>query len=359
MLYMSMRKKEVFQVIGCMSGTSADGIDLALLETDGKDYVHPLSSAEFPYTLKEKKIIKAAFGLRDKNNPLVQKATDVITQAHIRALKEVEWEADMIGFHGQTIFHAPDRQITIQIGDAQTIAIEMDIPVVYDMRKNDVANGGQGAPLLPLYHHARLVDHGEPVVILNIGGVSNVTYCDGNNILAFDTGTGNAMVDDWIAKNTEQAFDKDGDIAASGHADTDLLDKWLAHPYFDKTPPKSLDRNDFQDFSVEGLSLENGAATLMAFTALSIAKAQEHFPHKAQKYFVTGGGRKNKALMALLAIHCAATFMPVEELGWNGDSLEAEGFAYLAVRSHLGLPLTLPTTTGCKEPLTGGQTALP
>jgi anhydro-N-acetylmuramic acid kinase len=354
-----MRKKEVFQVIGCMSGTSADGIDLALLETDGKEHVRTLAAAEFPYTKEEKQAIKAAFGLEDKSNAQVQKATDIITQAHIKALKETGWEADMIGFHGQTIFHAPDRHVTVQIGDAQAIAIELNIPVVYDMRKNDVQNGGQGAPLLPLYHRARLADMGEPVVILNIGGVSNITYVDGDTILAFDTGTGSAMIDDWISKHTAQAFDKDGEIAASGHADAILLDRWLAHPYFDKVPPKSLDRNDFSKFSVEGLSLENGAATLMAFTALSIAKAQDHFPHKAHKYFVTGGGRKNKAMMALLAIHCEAVFLPVEELGWNGDSLEAEGFAYLAVRSHLGLPLTLPTTTGCKEPLTGGQTALP
>ena len=208
-----------------------------------------------------------------------------------------------------------------------------------------------------MYHLAKLSKAVEPVVILNIGGVSNVTYINGKDILAFDTGPGNALIDDWVAKHTDQSFDENGNIASEGSANHELLSQWLDDLYFKAKPPKSLDRNSFDYCTVEDLSLEDGAATLIAFTALSIAKAREHFSQEPKSWYVTGGGRHNKALMSLLEKTCEADIKPVEDLGWNGDAIEAEGFAYLAVRSVLKLPLTLPTTKGCPEPLTGGKIA--
>lgn len=354
-----MGKTNIFQVIGCMSGTSVDGVDLALLETDGKDHIVPLDFSGFDYTAKERETIKAAFGLSDPNDPKVIAASNAVTSAHIRAIKEFGHPADLIGFHGQTIFHAPQDGVTVQIGDATRLAAETGIKVIHDFRSADVAAGGEGAPLLPLYHAARLHDKANPSAILNIGGVANVTWIHGTDILAFDTGPGNALIDDVMIGATGHPFDKDGALAAIGTIDHPRLNEWLDNLYFKAKPPKSLDRDAFAHCDITNMAVEDAIATLTAFTAYSIAAATEHFPRAAAHWYVTGGGRKNKTLMALLSDILKTPIQSAEDLDWNGDAIEAEGFAYLAVRSALGLPLSLPTTTGCAQPLSGGEIALP
>ena len=343
-----------------MSGTSVDGIDLALLETDGENHIKPLGFKSFPYTTKQRDIIKSAFGLSDRNNPNVIAAKKIITDAHINALKETGWIADLIGFHGQTIFHDPDNRTTLQIGDGEQIAKETGIKTVYDFRSADVSTGGQGAPLLPLYHQARLNNLKEPTVILNIGGVANVTWIHGNDVLAFDTGPGNALIDDHCLKHIGKPFDKDGALAMQGTVDQRLLKEWLGNLYFQIKPPKSLDRDAFINCTPDDLTNEDALATLTAFTAQSIATGAKHFPRPATEWYVTGGGRHNKTLIDMLKKEIGTNnVQSVEILDWNGDALEAEGFAYLAVRSVLELPLSLPNTTGCKKPMSGGKTALP
>lgn len=354
-----MGKQTVFQVIGCMSGTSVDGIDLALLETDGLSHVRPLAFETYAYSDAQRSTIKAAFGLKDIQDTRVVAASQAVTEAHIHALKAFHQPADMIGFHGQTIFHAPHEGVTVQIGDAKAISHALNIPVIHDFRTADVKAGGQGAPLLPLYHQARANNVEMPVAILNIGGVANVTWIDKGDILAFDTGPGNALMDDFMLSQTGKRYDDGGDLAAKGRIDEDLLAQWLENMFFQVKPPKSLDRDAFLKCRVEGFNLEDGLATLNAFTAHSIAKAQDYFPNPAKNWYVTGGGRHNKTLMESLNSLVRGVVHSVDSLGWNGDALEAEGFAYLAVRSKLGLPLSVPTTTGCHDPISGGQIALP
>jgi anhydro-N-acetylmuramic acid kinase len=264
---------------------------------------------------------------------------------------------DLIVFHGQTILHRPERRWTWQIGDGALLARLTGTDVVNDFRSADVKAGGQGAPLVPLYHAAlaRNSPLARPLAIVNIGGVGNVTYIDGDTVLAFDTGPGNAPIDDWMHRHAGVAVDKDGDSARTGRIDNAALDKMLAHPFFARKPPKSLDRLDFGMDAVEALLPQDGAATLTAFTAASIAKAREHFPESPATWIVCGGGRHNKTLMEMLQARINAQVLKAEGARWDVDALEAEAFAYLAVRSRLGLPLSLPTTTGVAQPITGGK----
>ncbi len=276
----------------------------------------------------------------------------------------------LIGFHGQTIYHAPKDGITIQIGDGDLLARETGIDVIDDFRSNDVRAGGEGAPLAPLYHAARLksakIDL--PAVILNIGGVANVTWIgpgDGN-IIAFDTGPGNALMDDWAKDKTGKPYDVDGALAVAGKPSEALVKTWFKDPYFTRKPPKSMDRDQWDiaglgqlTQELNNLRAEDGAATLMHFTAEAIIRSVVHMPAKPKRWYACGGGRHNKALMEYLGRRLGeegyGTLSEVEELGWNGDATEAECFAYLAVRSFRGLPLSVPGTTGVKEPQTGGQ----
>ena len=349
-----MSTHKVYRAIGLMSGTSLDGVDIALIETDGYGYVKSLAFESYPYDEALQTHVKKQFGNRKAD----QKAIDLITDAHIKAVKNFGHDADIIGFHGQTIYHAPDDGITVQIGDGERLAKETGIDVVYDMRSADVAAGGQGAPLLPLYHEAlvRSENLELPAVILNIGGVSNLTYVAEENILAFDTGPGNALIDDCVRSRTGAPYDKDGTLAQAGTPDKSIVQAALALPFFKQDIPKSLDRDAWDNVvkAVRPLSTEDGAATLTAFTAEANAKAAEHFPAPAKSWHIGGGGRHNKTLMAMLQNKLDAPIASINTLGWNGDALEAEGFAYLAVRSLLGEPLTLPATTGVKEPALGG-----
>jgi anhydro-N-acetylmuramic acid kinase len=265
----------------------------------------------------------------------------------------------VIGFHGQTVLHAPERRLTVQIGDGAALARHTGLDVVYDLRAADVAAGGQGAPLAPVYHRALAVRLPErPVAVLNIGGVGNVTWIgrDGTPI-AFDTGPGNALIDDWIQGRTGRAMDTDGAIAGSGRVDEDALLALLTHDYFGKVPPKSLDRNAFSLDPVRHLSLEDGAATLAAFTATSATQARAHFPEEPKLWVICGGGRRNRTLMSMIASQVESAVAPAEAAGFDGDAVEAEAWAYMAVRSLKGLPITFPGTTGVSAPLTGGVLA--
>ena len=340
-------------LIGLMSGTSMDGVDAALLETDGEDAVRPRGFVSLPYEGRERDAIRSALGAADAE--AVRAAETVVTEAHIRAVRHLlagsgAGNARAIGFHGHTLDHRPDDRFTLQVGDAGRLARETGIPVVADFRSADVAAGGQGAPLAPVYHRARLAGEPGPIAVLNIGGVANVTWIgrDGG-MLAFDTGPGNALLDDWCRRHTGEPMDRDGRLAAQGRVDEGVLERLLDSPYFAAPPPKSLDRQSFSRAPVEALSPADGAATLAAFTAAAVARAP--LPEPPRRWIVSGGGRRNPVLMAALPGPAA----PAEASGWNGDALEAEAFAYLAARRLKNLPASFPGTTGCPAPMAAGR----
>jgi len=361
---------EISKVIGLMSGTSLDGVDAALLESDGEAVARPGPGLTLPYDAETRALLRAALDeARDvaQGAPVPQSIREAerrLTEVHAEAVKALlakaalaAEEVALIGFHGQTILHRPERHWTWQIGDGAALARLTGIDVINDFRSADVKAGGQGAPLMPLYHAvlAREAGLAEPVVVVNIGGVAQVTYIRGDSVLAFDTGPGNAPIDDWMHRHSGRPVDEDGAFAATGKVNEDALAAMLANDFFARTPPKSLDRMDFGMAAVEGLSAADGAATLTAFTAASLARAREHFPEPAATWIVSGGGRHNKTLMAMLKTRVNAPVLAAEDAGWDGDALEAQGFAYLAMRSKLGLPLSLPTTTGVAQPITGGM----
>ena len=356
-----MEARKVYTVIGLMSGTSVDGIDAALIRTDGHDYVECLDFISMTYDEPIRQRIKAQFGKR-QSDPELKAVEDELTVEHAKIVKKMadkhgDLNIDLIGFHGQSVSHDPDNGFTKQIGNGELLARETGIDVINDFRWDDVKAGGQGAPLIPLYHQAlvKSADIPLPVAILNIGGVSNVTYIgeDTDDILAFDTGPGNALMDDFVLERTGTPYDMDGRLAAEGTPNHSIVERFLQNPFFDLKPPKSLDRNPWNQ-TVSILSNEDGTATLLACTRESIVASLKHLPESPKAWYVCGGGRKNATLMKGLRERLKVPVEPVDVLGWNGDALEAEGFAYLAARSLLGLPLSLPTTTGVKEPQTGG-----
>ena len=299
----------------------------------------------------------------------LRKTEKLLTSAHADAVNSLLREAGLrageiayVGLHGQTILHRPREKRTWQLGDGAWLAREIGIPVVNDFRGADIASGGQGAPLASLYHEALAHSVGAlvPMVVLNIGGLANVTYIGPERfVLAFDTGPGNALIDDWMMKHAGEPMDRDGALAEKGVVDQAAVMQMLAHPYFALPPPKSLDRLDFTDEFVSGLSLEDAVATLTAFTVLSIVRGTEHFPERERGWLVAGGGRHNLAIMKSLRGVLRAPVLPAEKAGWRGDYLEAEAFAYLAMRSAKGLPLSHPQTTGVPKPMTGGRLHLP
>lgn len=363
---------KIMRAIGLMSGTSMDGIDVALIDTDGEDVVERGPAQTFQYDPRFKaslrEAIAAAATMPDrKSRPgSLAPVERALTAHHANAVRvflrqhdRKPGDIDVVGFHGQTVLHAPERRLTVQLGDGPGLASAIGIDVVYDLRAADCAAGGQGAPLAPVYHRAlaaRLPER--PVVVLNIGGVANVTWIgrDGT-LIAFDTGPGNAMIDDWMQRRLGFPRDEGGTLAAKGRVHDDYVTQYLRHSYFGEPPPKSLDRNTFSPWLVHALSPEDGAATLTAFTTASIARAREHFPEQPKLWVVSGGGRRNKTLMAMIAERVEAAVAPAEAAGMDGDALEAEAWAYLAVRSLKGLPITFPGTTGVPQPLTGGVLA--
>ena len=341
-----------------MSGTSLDGIDVAAIRTDGLARViaGPAQTTPYPPVFRDR-LRSALGGVGD-----VAAVEAELTRLHADAVarfREVHPDiaVELIGFHGHTILHRPAERRTWQIGDGALLARLTGCDVVADFRAADVAAGGEGAPLAPLYHAALTAGLAKPVAILNIGGVANVTWIGGGegDILAFDTGPGNAQLDDWVLRRTGKSADIDGALARTGRASDAHVDRALAHPFFARQPPKSLDRDDFCALVPDDLSDADGAASLTEITAAAVGAAQRHFPAPVKEWLVCGGGRHNPVLMAALARRLNAPVRPVEAAGWDGDALEAQAFAYLAVRSVLGLPLSLPATTGVPQPMRGGR----
>jgi anhydro-N-acetylmuramic acid kinase len=353
------------RAIGVMSGTSMDGIDVAIVETDGDQRVStgPGRMFEYPVSLRRELLDLIAEPARAQSDPL-QDLEAAVTDAHIGAIRNfmeaaslTPHDIDVIGLHGQTVFHRPRQRFTRQLGLGARVAAQLGIDTVNRFRHADVASGGEGAPLVPLFHRALASGLPQPLMVLNLGGVANVTYIDGDTVIAFDTGPASALIDDFVLRRCGVPFDRDGRLAASGQADEALATAFLEHPFFECPAPKSLDRQDFQTWAkaVEALSDADGAATLAEFTIRSIAAALRNVPHPPQRWLVTGGGRHNRHLMRRLRESLAVPVDPVEDVGWDGDFLEAQAFGYLAVRSLRGLPLSLPTTTGVPHPMPGGE----
>ena len=351
---------DIFTAVGLMSGTSLDGIDAALLRTDGRGHVEAGAWLTLPYPEDFRARLRATLGGKGDVAGVERELTDLHADAVRALLAKAGLSAgavDLVGFHGHTILHAPEQRRTWQIGDGARLAAMVGIPVVNDFRSADVAAGGQGAPLVPLYHRALSGGLGKPVAVLNVGGVANVTWLGRGDldVLAFDTGPGNALLDDWVLAKTGRAWDEGGALAATGSVDEAVLARLLDHPFFDAPAPKSLDRDAWDVSPVRGLSPADGAATLTAFTARSVAKAADLLPEAPSRWLVTGGGRLNGTLMRMLGEALPAPVESVDDLGWSGDALEAQAFAYLAVRARQGLPLSLPGTTGVPAPQTGGR----
>ncbi len=348
--------------LGLMSGTSLDGVDAALIETDGVTVsgFGPWRTAPYPAALRAQlRAVIEGRGAREDTERALNAFHADVAEALLAEAGVARQEVAVAGFPGHTVRHEPEAGLTDQIGDGAALARRLGIDVVNDFRSNDVAAGGQGAPLVPLFHAALARRSGlaAPLAVLNLGGVANVTWIGGPadvDLLAFDTGPGCALIDDWVLGTTGAALDHYGRLARSGTVDSSALDALLAHPYFDARPPKSLDRNQFDPTPVSGLSAGDGAATLVAFTAEAVRRALAHVPAAPLRWLVTGGGRHNPTLMAALGERLGAPCEPIEAVGWQGDALEAQAFGYLAVRSRRSLPLSLPRTTGVPHPVSGG-----
>ena len=359
-----------------------DGIDVAFLETDGESRVARGPSAEYSYDAQFRQRLEAALEeakqirQRGERPGALAALESEITERHASAIMRFMLEngiatenVDVIGFHGQTVLHRPLSGLTVQLGAGKLLAAKTGIPVVYDMRANDMAHGGQGAPLVPAYHAALAVSidpalaKRKPVCFVNIGGISNITFVRaGHPPMAFDTGPGNALIDQWVQRHAGVPYDDGGRIASEGGIHAEIVDAYLTERFFRQKPPKSLDRNDFDLDLADGLELSDGARTLARVSAEAIMAAASHFPEKPGLWIICGGGRKNAAIMsdlADLAAQQGAKVVSAEQCGLNGGSMEAEAWAYLAVRSIKRLPLTFPETTGVREAVSGGALARP
>lgn len=375
--------------LGLMSGTSLDGVDAALLKTDGESILEFGPSAEMPYhegaanwamevtrnwSLYRQRVRgdDMAVELLNAENEVIRNHAAAVAGVLTRPKYLVQPPLpDVIGFHGQTVAHSPANGWTWQIGDGGALARSLNRTVVWDFRTADVMAGGEGAPLAPFFHFAlaRHIGATEPVVFLNIGGVANVTWVDPSKsspeeegaLVAFDTGPGNALLNDWMDRRTGKPLDRDGKAAAAGRVDPARLKLNSASAYLNWKPPKSLDRNEFEAMLkvVDGLSAEDGAATLTALTVECIADSLRHMPSRPSRWLVCGGGRKNRTMMRMLSERLEGKVETVEAAGLDGDMIEAQAFAFLAVRVLYGLPTSAPGTTGCREPVVGGQIARP
>jgi len=361
-----------------MSGTSFDGVDAAVIETDGARIAAFGPTGYRPFTDDERALLRQALAeavsLADRTaRPgAIGEAEALTTRTHAETVERLMAEnniapADIavVGFHGQTVIHKPQARLTVQVGDGLALAKRLGIAVVHDFRAADVAAGGQGAPLVPVFHRAivETVARPHPVAVLNIGGVANVTFCDGGpDPIACDTGPGNALIDDFMRARTGARYDDNGDVAATGKPDGDFIARVLDNPFFDLPPPKSLDRNAFA-FANIGLpqySVPDGAATLSGLTVEAVARVVRHLPQPPRAWIVAGGGARNATLMKMLAYRLSpATVETADQAGFSADALEAQAFAFLAVRCLRGLPITFPTTTGVPRPLAGGVVARP
>jgi anhydro-N-acetylmuramic acid kinase len=362
--------------LGLMSGTSLDGVDVALIETDGKR-VNAFGPTSYrAYSDRERNLLRHALveavhlPQRDARPGILREAEQIVTTAHAEAVAAFVAqnrmnfeEIDIVGFHGQTVLHRPEKKLTVQIGDAAALAKAIHIPVMHDFRAADVAAGGQGAPFVPVYHRAlaQSLEREGPICVVNIGGVSNITYIDGNDtLIACDTGPGNALLDDFMFRNMHQPFDCEGKFAAKGTADEAWIARALELPFFAQRPPKSLDRNDFAALKLGDMLPADGAATLTAFTAAAIARIVQLLPKPPKSWIICGGGARNHTMMRMLRARLEpATVEAAETLGWASDAIEAQAFGFLAARGMKGLPLSYPATTGVPMPMTGGIIARP
>ena len=352
------------RALGAMSGTSLDGVDAAVVVSDG-ERVLELGPARFrPYSEDERAVLRAALG-RWPGEAGVAEAARVVERAHLELLGAFEG-AELVGFHGQTLAHDPRGRGTHQAGDGAALAEALGLPVVSDFRTADVAMGGEGAPLAPFYHFAlaQRIGARAPLAFVNLGGVGNLTWLDPSApapeapgaLLAFDTGPANAPIDDFMRARLGEARDEGGRLGLSGQVDGAVVEAFLGRAYFRRIPPKSLDRNDFADLleAVSHLGEADGAATLAACAAAAVARGMEHCPAPPARLLVTGGGRHNRAIMAGLGALLACPVEPVEAVGLDGDMLEAQAFAHLAVRVARGLPTSAPGTTGVAAAIGGG-----
>lgn len=377
-----MEKQRIYTSLGMMSGTSLDGIDISVLKTDGQDQVDVLSQYDFffPYPAEVKEAVRAVFGKKDIKDAEVMNASALVTKAYCDALDAFFAEhdlsaedIDLLGVHGQTITHLPDEKLTIQIGDAQKIADHIDTPTVADLRQNDIMNGGQGAPLLPIYHSALAQKSGiferhETIGLLNIGGVSNITVMSNKDdaqrdLIAFDTGPGNAYMDDLVSSRLGLNMDEDGVLARRGTYCEDVVTAFMLNEYFGKPYPKSLDRGDFEWLieAVEAMSDIDALATLLECTVRAISLGVAKLPLKPEMIYLCGGGANNvflrERLSKLLGKGIKLERFKMDDV--DSDFIEAQGFAYLAVRAVLGLPVTFSGTTGVSAPLSGGEIYIP
>lgn len=361
--------------IGLMSGTSLDGVDIALIETDGRTVRAFGPSGYRAYSEAERGVLRQALAEavalsdRDARPGILAEAERVVTQAHAEAMagflaqnRIARENVDIVGFHGQTVLHRPADRLTVQIGDGAALARAIHIPVMHDFRAADVAAGGQGAPLVPVYHRAlaEMLGRDGPVAVVNIGGVSNITYIDGDTLIACDTGPGNALLDDFMFRSVGESFDCEGRLAAQGEVDEAWVAEGLRLPFFAAPPPKSLDRNAFAALILRNKAPADGAATLTAFTAAAIASIGPLLPKSPASWIITGGGARNLTLLRMLRARLVpAEVVTADSLGWSGDAMEAQAFGFLAARGLKGLPLSYPATTGVPIPMTGGVVAKP
>jgi len=362
---MDRLQQDSLTAIGVISGTSMDGIDVSVVTSDGRDAVSFGSGKSYSYRDGTRRSLQALIAEAERAlaEPLAELEA-AVTADHLAAIRHFIADhnldpagIDLVGLHGQTVYHRPQQRFTRQLIDGPAVAAALGIPTVDRFRYADVAAGGEGAPFAPLYHRALAQGMEQPVMVLNLGGVGNVTYIDADTVIAFDTGPASAILDDFVSRRLGRSFDTDGELAASGHVHDDLVAAFMANPFFDRPAPKSLDRNDFHRRAqiVEPLSDADGAATLAAFTVESLVAALRHVPRSPRRWLVGGGGRLNRHFMKRLAERLGVPVEPVETAGWDGDALEAQLFAYLAIRSVKGLPLSLPSTTGVPRPMTGGR----
>lgn len=355
------------RVLGMMSGTSFDGVDAAVVETDGVGVLRLLESGFEPYSEAERQILRDAMG--QWPSEALAKAHEVVLDAHGRLA--ARFDADLIGFHGQTLAHDPANGRTHQLGDGARLAQMTKRAVVWDFRTQDMMAGGQGAPLAPFFHHAlaRKLELAEPVAFLNLGGVANISWVDPTiaapeetgAIVAFDTGPANALIDDLVSSATQQRFDQGGKLASAGSVNASILEHLDDYGYLNANPPKSLDRDEFASLLalVAALSLEDGAATLVEVTAECVARGMRFLPKRPARWFACGGGRHNTHMMARISDKVGTQLEPIEAVGLDGDMAEAQAFAWLAVRVLRGLPTSAPSTTGCAHPVTGGRHSAP
>jgi anhydro-N-acetylmuramic acid kinase len=367
----------IVRAIGMMSGTSLDGVDVALVETDGERIAQLGPIGYRPYSDDEQNLLRAALAAgvslieRGGRSGVLAEADAFVTRVHaetVEAFLDTEniakSDVAIVGFHGQTVLHRPAARLTVQIGDGAALSRRLGIPVAYDFRAADIAAGGQGAPLVPVFHQAlaRDLDRPHPIAILNVGGVANVTFVDGGDPVACDTGPGNALIDDFMRARTGSPLDRDGDQAAKGKSDEAFVEHVLANAFFNLPCPKSLDRNAFAfaNIGLPDFSIVDGAATLSALTAAAVARIVRHLPEPPKVWIVAGGGARNPTLMRMLAERLKpARVETADAVGWSSQSIEAQAFAYLAVRTLNNLPITYPQTTGVAQPMPGGVIARP